>query len=267
MNNILKDCFVAYIDILGVKNLVNNLEQNKKLLNDIINTIKINTKITEANKKETSKDGKLELRGFYFSDSFAFIMEKEPKNLPYLFLVIRYLQDRFWESKLCFRGAITIGKMYFPKIEENVLIGQGIAEAYKLESEIAIYPRIVVSDNLIKYIKNEKINAYPFSKDVIIELEELIKKDNDGVYFLDLLNKNILRKKGEKIEKKEELFSITWHYNMEDSYSDILQKVKNIVKKNLNCKKTTEKIKQKYEWLNSYIEETNEKSRITEKIP
>ncbi len=36
-------------------------------------------------------DGVLDIRGFYFSDSFAFVMKKAPRNLPHLFLIIRYL--------------------------------------------------------------------------------------------------------------------------------------------------------------------------------
>ncbi len=154
--NSFQDCFVAFLDILGVKNLLNDIKGKRELIDHIIKAIKINSRIAKADTKRTSNDGDLKIRSFYFSDSFAFIMKKEPQNLPHLFLIIRYLQDKFWEKGFCFRGAITIGKMYFPGRNEDVLIGKGISDAYKLESQIAIYPRIVISKDLLKYIEKEK---------------------------------------------------------------------------------------------------------------
>ncbi len=252
----LEDCFICYLDVLGVKNLLKEIEngENKKLLEDIIKVIKINSKITKSTSKETSKDGNLDIRSFYFSDSFAFIMKKEPRNLPHLFLIVRYLQDRFWEKGFCFRGAITVGKMYFPKKEENVLIGPGLVEAYKLESEIAIYPRIVVDEKLVEYIKNKNIKGSPFlEKQNDGFLINGIKKDKDGIYFLDLLNRKVLRKIGENIINENKRFSIVWNRESKSNYERIIGEVEEIVEKNINS--TDEKVKQKYEWLKSYVEE------------
>jgi len=252
-----EECFVAFLDVLGIKDLLKDIGYNGDLISKIIETIKVNSKIIDANTKQTSEYGDLDIRSFYFSDSFAFIMKKEPENLPHLFLIIRYLQDRFWEKGFCFRGAVTLGKMYFPKKSENVLIGQGLVDAYKLESEIAIYPRIMVSDKLVKYIRNEKISGDPFlEKKEGRLLTEGIKKDKDGVYFLDLLNKKIVRKVGEEIKQNGSLFSIIGLDAREDNRPMILQKVEDVVRKNLNNRKAKEKIKQKYGWLKSYLAET-----------
>jgi len=272
-NNKFEECFVVFLDILGVKNSVKNRNQNGDLINELIDVLKINSKF-EPDIKNTS-GGKLEIRSWYCSDSFVFLMKKKgnEKNLSQLFLIIRYLQDKFWESGFCLRGAITLDDMYYPKENENVLLGKGIIQAYKLESEIAIYPRIVVDEEVYNFIKSNKLRGYPFGKKGT-KLTELIEIDKDGVYFLDLLDPKILRiegekikeikckklnsknlrKKGEKIKckKEEKYFSITWNSD-KSKFKYIRDKVGEIVEGGL--KNENIKIKQKYEWLKSYLNE------------
>jgi len=248
-----EDCFIVFLDILGVKELVSNLDNKPELLKKIIDTLKINQVFAESNQKKTTQ-GALDIRSWYFSDSFVFLMKTKNKNLPHLFLIIRYLQDRLWEKGYCLRGAVTREKMYYPNNDENILLGQGIINTYKLESELAIYPRIVVDNNLVKYIDDELI-AYPFGKSG--NLIDFIKKDYDGVYFLDLLNKNILRKKNEKVVKeKNSKFFISCNPNAKSNYDNIIGKVNSIVHANLTKEYINKiKIKQKYEWLKSYLEQ------------
>ncbi len=74
------------------------------------------------------------------------MLKEKEDDLHHLFIIIRYLQDRLWESELCLRGAITRGKMYWPEKEENIFLGPAMLKAYVLESKIAIYLRIVVSE-------------------------------------------------------------------------------------------------------------------------
>ncbi len=245
-----EDCFIVFLDILGIKNLVKEFETKPDLLEKHINTLKINKAFSEANQKETSQ-GLLDIRSWYFSDSFVFLMKADSKNLPHLFLIIRYLQDRLWENGYCLRGAITKDKMYFPKKNENILLGYGMINVYKLESEIAIYPRIVVDDKLFNYIDKKNIQAKPFGNNG--ELKEFIKKDYDGVFFMDLLNENILRKQGEQIRSKNDSFSIQWNSEDSSNYDIIKLKVEKIIEDNSS---KNVKIKQKYDWLNSYLEQS-----------
>jgi len=270
-NNKFEECFVVFLDILGVKNSVKNRNQNGDLINELIDVLKINSKF-EPNIKNTSS-GKLEIRSWYCSDSFVFLMKKKgnEKNLSQLFLIIRYLQDKSWENGFCLRGAVTLGDMYYPDKNENVLLGEGIMRAYELESKVAIYPRIVVDEEVYNFIKSNELRGYPFGEDGT-KLIDLIKKDKVGVYYLDLLNPKILRregeeikckklnsknlrKKGEKIKckKEEKYFSITWNSNKKSKFEYIKDKVGEIVEGGL--KNENIKIKQKYEWLKSYLNE------------
>jgi len=243
------ECFIAFLDILGVKNLVKDFDTKPELLQDIIKVLKLNRAFTDANGKETS-NGILDIRSWFFSDSFVFLMEAEPINLSHLFLVIRYLQDKLWENGYCLRGAVTKGKMYYPKKYENILLGQGMIDVYKLESEIAIYPRIVVDEELYKYIDIQNVDAYPFGESG--KLKEFIKKDYDGIFFVDLLNEKILRMQEEKNKKSNNnRFSIRWDPNNQSNFKKIKDSVEKTIKTNIENSDT--KIKQKYEWLNSYL--------------
>ena len=252
-----EDCFLAYLDILGFKNKVKETKTKPEELETLIEALRINTKFTQSDGKKTTSIGTLEIRSSFFSDSFLFMMKANEENLPHLFLIIRYLQDRLWEHKLCLRGAMVKGKMYWPNIGENIILGPAMIKAYKLESEVTIYPRIIVSEDLYRYIKDKKISAHPVSEDG--ELKEFIKKDKDGVYFFDILNPNILRKKGETIItiiKSGKSFRITWDQSEVSNYENIISAVKKIVK---NGKRNQNPVvKQKYSWLSSYLEEVRE---------
>ena len=253
------ECFLVYLDILGIKKLVSEFDNKQELIKNLINVLKINTKFVNSNQKMTTA-GNINIRSWYFSDSFVFLMKDQPENLSHLFLIVRYLQDRLFGEGYLLRGAIVKEKMYYPEDDENVLLGQGMIDAYKLESEIAIYPRVVISEKLLNYIKKEDIKAYPFGKDSIISLKELIKKDYDGIYFLDLLNENILRKKNEKIKNEGKRFSIFWENSDDSNYNNIIEKVRHII---IDYSDKSIKIKQKYDWLNSYLEQNDNRINQT----
>ena len=51
------------------------------------------------------------------------------------------------EEGILIRGAITIGNLYPPS---GVILGKGMIEAYQLELKSAVYPRIILSQTLIK---------------------------------------------------------------------------------------------------------------------
>ncbi len=259
MSNTFQECFLAFIDVLGIKNLLRNFDENLDLVKNLIDILKINRKF-ETGTKLTSR-GKIEIRSWYFSDSFVFMMKKEEneENLPQLLFIIRFLQDMFWKNGFLLRGSIILDEMYFPKENENVLLGKGIINAYELESKIAIYPRIILDDNLYKFIEEKDLQAYPFGKKGV-KLKELIKEDKDSIKFLDLLNPNILRAKNEKIRTQNKSFSIFGNYNDENNFEMIKETVNKMIKNVLDDCQSDTKIRQKYKWLKSYLEEVEKES-------
>lgn len=94
------------------------------------------------------------------------------------------------------RGGIDIGVGV--EFEKGEVYGAAIARAYELESKIAIYPRIVLGDEIIRYIEFQQ--ALPeddlfasMNKSLADICCELITIDDDGYPFLDYLGKGFKR--------------------------------------------------------------------------
>ena len=88
------------------------------------------------------------------------------------------------------RGGIDIGVGFQPS--EREIYGPALSRAYALESSIANYPRIVVGDEMIRYL-NETHNQAPVdafareSKSVAANCIQCLAYDDDGIPFIDYL--------------------------------------------------------------------------------
>jgi hypothetical protein len=134
------------------------------------------------------------------------------------------------------RGAITFG--YAGIFGENGLYGPVLLDAYRIESSLARYPRIVVETSLIKKLQasanqqiskdiQTKLSAY-FSKKCL----ELIVEDSDGLYVIDPQarhNKEYqkiheeLREKAKRFITSELIkFQSQKNYKLSGRYQDLL---------------------------------------------
>ena len=78
-------------------------------------------------------------------------------------------QFDFW-----LRGGVTIGELF---IDDTVVWGPGLVEAYNIESKVANYPRVIVSKDVLFAYNNcerKSLNLYAF-----------IKEDIDGLWYID----------------------------------------------------------------------------------
>lgn len=90
------------------------------------------------------------------------------------------------------RGGIDIGVGI--ELRDGELYGAALSRAYELESKAAQYPRIVLGDDLIKYIQFHRSKSdgdfFVLANKKAAELSaRLIAIDNDGLPFLDYLGK------------------------------------------------------------------------------
>jgi len=72
---------------------------------------------------------------------------------------------------LC-RGAVVTGMTVH---EDRVLFGNGLIEAYEIEKQVAIYPRVVVRDDLVERAQRATSLLVP-----------KLKCDSDGLWFIDI---------------------------------------------------------------------------------
>lgn len=247
-----EDCVVAFLDILGFSQFVKDSEENPQMLQNLIQAMQAVHAIPSGQKKVSTVGGTqrtIDIRRRFFSDSLVFFHRTRPDDIPQLLFLIRYIQDQLWAKGYCLRGSVVRGKMYWLKQDDNVTVGPGMIAAYKAESEVAIYPRITVSPELSQYITDTNIQATPFGADERL-LSKYIRRDADGVLFLDLLNPEITRHEGERLNRWGEGYSVQYHPGEPSNHDAVLNAIRDIIEYHGGT--TTPKVCQKYAWLNTY---------------
>lgn len=190
-SNSYNNSIVVFLDILGFKNKILSAKTNSEVEQIFDMLTYINAWNTSDGKnlfieaKDFSRESYVKLKNeqfeqiqkelhvSYFSDSFVITLPYEENDLnTKLFLIIHSLANlmsKLARANFFTRGGISIGKMFH---KDNVFFGHAFLESYELESEIATYPRVILSDKL-----NEIANTMPY-----------VKQDNDGLLYVDWIN-------------------------------------------------------------------------------
>jgi len=164
-NNIKTKSVVAFIDILGFKEIIENNEKDKhftpliklrKVLNEAVNATK---KIFEL--VLTSIDSKFDenlttkLKVKQFSDNLYLSFDYTDYEgdfllaLNYVIFLSRYYQREMLINNYYVRGGIPEGYNYS---DDLMIFSSALINAYNLESKVSIYPRIVIDEKIVKRI-------------------------------------------------------------------------------------------------------------------
>ena len=152
---------LAYFDILGYKQIINRSDHDD---NEFIEGIKsIIEDVFSA--KQLTKNAKPKV--YTFSDNFIICLEETPmmnkhKILNYLITALQKIQIfAIFDYDIFIRGCIVEGLIY---ANRNFIYGKGMIDAYKLENEVAIYPRIIIQKKLIESVLDEVQSTYNILK-------------------------------------------------------------------------------------------------------
>lgn len=175
--------FCAYIDILGFSEKI--IKNDLSFFNSYLNTLKEELKHIEYMHDLSGKEGMKSFELKIFTDNFVFghpwFDRYGESELGNIFEVLSHIQYTFIKSKIFVRGAISVSDLY---MDENIVLGPALIESYNLESKKAIYPRIILSDDVVKIVK-EHINYYadrefsPQNKEYLVDI--------DGIHFINYL--------------------------------------------------------------------------------
>lgn len=223
---------IAFIDILGFKNEIekktinsfsgNENEQESERIYDFISLLHKDF----VNRNPIPKSTYCVTQ---FSDSLVISYSiSEKASLFSIILSLLYLHMDAISHGLLIRGGVTSGKLMH---DDKHLFGPAMNEAYKIESEIAIFPRIVVNKELIEIAYNNP-NWSNTPEDEKKYIESLLQKDEDGFLYIDYF-----------YSACEEIIGIHDYYGLPDYFNDITK----IIDSNENTKDF--KIIQKYNWL------------------
>ena len=187
-----KVALVTYRDILGFKELVNTQTAGEI------------SRIIRVFKEETQPDQfKLKLAGFQKEDFANFsdlmiisIPLRNPNAFPqgklfsHLLHLARAQAILICGHRIVVRGGVTVGNMVRSR---GQLYGPGIVRAYELESEVANSPRIVVGQEVLKELRmNPGLWVHDRKTDEQ-SVRDLLCRDADGHYFVELFAYNIRR--------------------------------------------------------------------------
>lgn len=141
---------IAYLDILGFQNIVNT--EAASTIHEIFSDVRLAKKLMSGGTKETDIfcEIRKKTKFYFFSDSIVCaIPMEEPMAFEMVASNCMLLQHILWVNGLqvWIRGAITIGNLYCGQSE---VFGPALVEAYILESRIAKYPRIVMTEEIYK---------------------------------------------------------------------------------------------------------------------
>lgn len=124
-----------------------------------------------------------------FSDAtffFANVENEDGTGLGVFIVWCLYFAANFLHllsDHLMIRGGITVGKGW--KIPPDYLYGPVLEDVYNLESRIAVFPRIVITDEALRHLK--KIDQSRF------RCMDFFTEDYDGVRIFDYLSLPVIR--------------------------------------------------------------------------
>lgn len=182
---------VAFIDILGFKEIVKQSEKDISKI-ELINSVLDYLKNLEVSEKwdlrlvEIEEDAqKRSIENFdirnktnvtAFSDNIVVSVRVEDninEITSTLITNLAYIGAVLLEKEILFRGGLTVGNLIHNN--NGTVFGEGLIDAYKLESCNAKFPRIILSDNLLNelnYPIETKRNRYPY--------HQYLDRFNDG---------------------------------------------------------------------------------------
>ena len=156
--------YVAFIDILGFKNLVLD-EDNLEKVNTLF-------RFVNAVQKSFNNANNYTTKVAFFSDSIIITTEDTKlESLLQVFTLIHLVESDLHQiTGLYTRGGITKGKYCY---SNTSVFGPAIVHAYNLENS-AIYSRILINSSLAEELLKTN-QPYSFSIDIM--------KDYDGEYY------------------------------------------------------------------------------------
>lgn len=170
--------YIAYIDILGAKEMINS-EKSEEFLQKI-NLLYQDTLIAIKSLFEDIEHITIEKK--IFSDNIVIAIRKNKTDSitddtikhRLIFELASFFQVLALRYTFLTRGSIVIGDLYF---DETFIYGKALTKAYELESNIAIYPRIIINDkNCSDYMYDDYIRSF-------------ITRDNSGICYINSFEK------------------------------------------------------------------------------
>ncbi len=215
---------ICFIDILGFKGHIDKSIQNKEYTTTILMALDIIDDVTNT-EIENSKHRDIDVKATQFSDSIviSYTIESDDQ-LAFIIMSISDMILRLIPYGFLLRGAITQGELIHT---DRQLFGPAMNQVYKLESEDALYPRIIVTKQVFERA-NFSLEMESNAKKRIVDICE---KDEDGWRYIDYIGSE--------------------RYSAPITYIQYIESLSNIIK--INTENAEKKVLKKYKWLTTKL--------------
>lgn len=258
-----EDSYVAFLDILGFRNLV--MSGKKEDLEKISQYLGIVDSVINYLKKIPSKS---KIRTIVVSDSVILSVTKEDSTERNIFLfrnlciAVGLIQQNLAMKNLWLRGGISTGKAYFNDRKKQI-VGPAYVNAFEIEERFAEFPRVIIDSKIIPEFEcqtagqlinviNQKENGgnqFPnWSSDILFYWnQELYDSGNyifqDVALFIDYLSPNVKMTNDElKLIVNNLQVSIYNNVAFYDKYRWVADYLKSIYRYRVDLDKEIEKI-------------------------
>ena len=234
--------YVAFLDLMGFRNMVDQSTIDADILNTINQALDYTGYVQYNNYHGTFSLVELGKQVTSFSDSVVISYNASmPGGGFYVLIDIVHICINLLGLGIPVRGGVTVGKLIHT---ERKCFGPAMVRAYLMESQKAKFPRVLIDSEVMKHdLENPgAANTVEYEADY---LSQIVQKDAiDNYYFLDYL------KQYEEFDEFE-------------SYIDYMLGIKEfIIRKlsiyQLSTHKEDEEIYMKYVWLKNYYNKTIE---------
>ena len=227
-----EDRICCFIDILGFARRVeetispdgSDATQDIEAIADALECIRITLDIDRP-------EDRIEYEVTQFSDSVVVSFSATAESgVFYALLYILWVQINLVLRGILIRGGIARGRLIHT---DKFLFGPAMVDAYKLESEKANFPRVILDKGIVQ-AGVEAHGEHHFPEHEESSILSIISEDEDKFFYIDYITK-----------AKTELD------DPECDYPDYLSNLRNIISIGLN--EPDKGIVQKYEWMNKKI--------------
>ena len=225
-----KDCYVAFLDILGFKNIVK--EQECDYIYETMNKLHDLTKHS-LNFNGFDIEAYEKIKHIILSDSIVVYIESDIEDSFVALMHVCYLLQQHLASleyPIFLRGGVTKGPLCF---DDTIVFGNALTQAYLLEDNVAVYPRVVFTGSTLNEGRKNATYLFP----LLDGLGVMYKKDKDELYYIDYFDRGI---------------------HDVDDYKQYFDNILSFCEKMLDSE-TNQRIRDKYIWIKGRIKKRIER--------
>jgi hypothetical protein len=187
-----ESCIVTFIDVLGFRALVTN-----RSAADVHHVIKALERFTKPDNVGVSrKDVRIFSQAHAQSVSDAIVRVRPYKTmyrdgaLVHEILDLLHAQIELVNLGVLIRAGLTVGDAYLPASGDGPVFGPAMVRAYEIESQEAVYPRIVIDDDALEQHKLDPLlrsESNSLAEEQKL-LRQLLAVGDDGTRYINYLN-------------------------------------------------------------------------------